>query len=309
MANRAFLFPGQASQYVGMGKDLYERYPLAKEIYEHAGEILGFDIKEVCFNGPDDQLKQTRITQPAIFVHSCIVNRIFGERNFYPDLVAGHSLGEYSALVAAGSLTFEDGLKAVKRRGELMQQAGKKQPGTMAAIIGLTGEEVVEICQTASKAGIVQPANFNSPTQVAISGSVEGVEKAMAIARQRGAKKVVPLVVSGAFHSPLMESAQKELKSVLQSLPFKNAAIPVYANVTANPVTEADQIRELLFKQLTFPVRWVETIQNMISKGVSEFYEVGPGKVLSGLVKRIDRKIKTIPIGTVEEIESLFQQI
>jgi len=309
MANRAFLFPGQASQYVGMGKDLCERYPLAKEIYEHAGEILGFDIKEVCFNGPDDQLKQTRITQPAIFVHSCIVNRIFGERNFYPDLVAGHSLGEYSALVAAGSLTFEDGLKAVKRRGELMQQAGEKQPGTMAAIIGLTGEEVVEICQTASKAGIVQPANFNSPTQVAISGSVEGVEKAMAIARQRGAKKVVPLVVSGAFHSPLMESAQKELKSVLQSLPFKNAAIPVYANVTANPVTEADQIRELLFKQLTFPVRWVETIQNMISKGVSEFYEVGPGKVLSGLVKRIDRKIKTIPIGTVEEIESLFQQI
>ena len=304
MANRAFLFPGQASQYVGMGKDLCERYPLAKEIYEHAGEILGFDIKEVCFNGPDDQLKQTRITQPAIFVHSCIVNRIFGERNFYPDLVAGHSLGEYSALVAAGSLTFEDGLKAVKRRGELMQQAGEKQPGTMAAIIGLTGEEVVEICQTASKAGIVQPANFNSPTQVAISGSVEGVEKAMAIARQRGAKKVVPLVVSGAFHSPLMESAQKELKSVLQSLPFKNAAIPVYANVTANPVTEADQIRELLFKQLTFPVRWVETIQNMISKGVSEFYEVGPGKVLSGLVKRIDRKIKTIPIGTVEEIES-----
>ncbi|OQX96782.1 [acyl-carrier-protein] S-malonyltransferase [candidate division KSB1 bacterium 4572_119] len=304
---RAFLFPGQASQYVGMGKDIYEakQYPIAKEVFDLANDLLGFDITSICFNGPEEQLKQTKITQPAIFIHSYIINKILAEKNVAVDVLAGHSLGEYSALVAANSMSFEDGLKAVKKRGELMQAAGEEQPGTMAAIIGLTQDEVVKICDTASAAGIVQPANFNSLTQIAISGSISGVERAMELARKEGAQKVIPLVVSGAFHSPLMESAQVELKKELDSISINNAEFPVYANVTAKPVNSEDEIRELLFKQLTYPVRWVETIQNMLDDGVKEFYEVGPGKVLSGLVKRINRRVTIKVIGTVDDLEKI----
>lgn len=298
----AFLFPGQASQFVGMGKDLSESFPRAKEIFESANEILNFNLDSVCFEGPEDQLKQTRITQPAIFVHSVIVSELLAERGVHPRMAAGHSLGEYSALVAAGSLGFEDGLRVVKKRGELMQHAGEKQSGTMAAIIGLSDEQVIDICAEASSAGIVAAANFNSPQQVAISGSLEGVARASELAKQRGAKKVIPLVVSGAFHSPLMESVQEELKDALEAITIQSAAFPVYANVTAKPVSDADEIRTLLYKQLTHPVRWAETIENMIADHADTFYEAGPGNVLSGLVKRINRDFPVTAIGKADDI-------
>ena len=302
MKNIAFLYPGQASQYVGMGEDLYAHFNRAKEIFDQANELLGFDLKSVCFDGPEDELKQTRVTQPAIFVHSIVVTQLLATQNISPSMAAGHSLGEYSALVAAGAIKFEDGLRIVKKRGELMQNAGEKQPGTMAAIIGLTGEQVTEICKEASSAGIVAAANFNSPLQVAISGSNEGIARASELAKQRGAKKVMPLVVSGAFHSPLMESAQKELKAALMEIDIKTAKFPVYTNVTAMPVKNPDEIRMMLYKQLTHPVRWLETIENMISDGGADFYEVGPGNVLAGLVKRINRSYPVKAKGKVEEI-------
>jgi len=304
MNNVAFLYPGQASQYVGMGKDLYNRFPRAKEVFDQANELLGFDLKTVCFEGPEDELKQTRVTQPAIFVHSIIVTELLAEQEISPAMAAGHSLGEYSALVAAGAICFEDGIRIVKKRGELMQHAGEKQPGTMAAIIGLSDQEVIDICNEARSVGIVEAANFNSPLQVAISGSSEGVARAAELAQLRGAKKVMPLVVSGAFHSPLMESAQQELRAALTKIDIQTAKFPVYANVTARPVKNPDEIREMLSKQLTHPVRWVETIENMISDGGADFYEVGPGKVLAGLVKRINRSYPVKAKGGTEEIVS-----
>jgi len=304
MAKLAFLYPGQASQYVGMGKDLYDEFTIAKEIFDRANKLLGFDLTSICFEGPEEELKQTRITQPAIFVHSIIVTQLLAGKNIYPEMAAGHSLGEYSALVAAEALSFEDGLRVVKKRGELMQYAGEKQPGTMAAIMGLTGEQVVEICREASSVGIVEAANFNSPLQVAISGSYQGVEQAAEMAKNKGAKKVTSLVVSGAFHSPLMESAQQELKAALEEIDIQTAKFPVYANVTAKPVRESNEIRELLYKQLTHPVRWVETIENMITDGASGLFEVGPGKVLAGLVKRINRDYAVLTKGKVEEVVS-----
>jgi [acyl-carrier-protein] S-malonyltransferase len=288
-----------------MGSDLYANSDLARTLYDTANEILGFDVKKVSFEGPEDKLKQTRVTQPAIFVHSVIAAHLLSGKNKRPDCVAGHSLGEYSALVAANALDFEDALKIVKRRGELMQSAGERNPGTMAAIVGLSAAKVADICQRAEMAGVVQPANYNSPQQIAISGSVAGVKKAMELAKEGGARRVIPLVVSGAFHSPLMEEAQAGLKDELDSADFRDAELPVYTNVMAEPAMEKTEIKDLLYKQLTHPVRWTELILNMISAGVDTFYEVGPGSVLTGLLKRIDRSISCEAIGTFEQIDAI----
>ena len=285
MSMIAFVFPGQGSQYVGMGKDLNEQSSTAQELFRQADAILNVPLSRLCFEGPEEELRQTKNTQPAIFLHSTALAMSYrGPRGA---MAAGHSLGEYSALVYAGALTWEDGLRLVRLRGELMQQAGVDRPGTMAAIIGLDPKTVVDACEKASEAGVVQAANFNSPGQIVISGSVPGVRRAMELAKERGAKLVKELPVSGAFHSPLMESAQEGLKEALENTPIRDASIPVYANVTAQPVRDANGIRRLLLQQLTRPVRWEESVVAMAADGASTFVEIGPGKVLQGLVKRI----------------------
>jgi [acyl-carrier-protein] S-malonyltransferase len=280
----AYIFPGQGSQYVGMGKDLCDQFPEAKRFFDEADAALGFSLSKICFDGPEEELKQTRNTQPAIFLQSVALWNLLKPSD--ASMVAGHSLGEYSALVAAGALSFNDGIKLVRLRGELMQQAGIENPGTMAAVVGLESAAVIEVCSAAFEAGIVQPANFNSPGQIVISGSIAGVRKAMELAKTRGAKLVKELVVSGAFHSPLMKSAQEKLKTALDAADIHNAKIPVYANVTAKPVMTANEIRSLLFEQVINPVRWDESVVNMNADGATKFVELGPGKVLQGLVKR-----------------------
>jgi [acyl-carrier-protein] S-malonyltransferase len=299
----AFIFPGQGSQYVGMGKDLYEGRSEAKALFDKADEMLGFSISRVCFEGPEEELKQTKNTQPAIFLHSIVLFHLINKAQF--EMTAGHSLGEYSALVAAGALTFEDGLKLVRLRGELMQQAGVEHPGTMAAIVGLDSKIVNELCIEASVAGIVQTANFNSPGQIVVSGSFAGVQKTMELAKTHGAKIVKELPVSGAFHSPLMESARVGLKAALDKTKIFDAAVPIYANVTARPMRFADEIRNLLIRQLVSPVRWEESIVSMITDGAATFVEIGPGKVLQGLVKRIDGDVKIIGLEKLSNITNI----
>jgi [acyl-carrier-protein] S-malonyltransferase len=291
MAMRAYLFPGQGSQYVGMARDFYEADPPSRELIQKADALLGVPLSTVCFTGPEDELRQTRNTQPAIFLHSILVARKLP--SVKPDMLAGHSLGEYSALVSAGAIAFEEALRLVRLRGELMQRAGEMQHGTMAAIVGLSGDDLQSVCDAASSAGIVQPANFNSPGQTVISGSIPGVRRAMEIARERGAKLVKELVVSGAFHSPLMESACNSLREALDAARIVDGSVPVYSNVTAEPVTAASEIRELLYRQLTSPVCWDQSIKNMIRDGAVQFTEIGPGKVLQGLMRRIDAGIRT----------------
>ncbi len=291
MSAKAFLFPGQGSQYVGMAKDLYEQHPEARKLFEQADAIVGFPLSAICFNGPEEELRQTKNTQLAIFLHSVVVARV--HRGEHASMAAGHSLGEYSALVYAGALTFEDGLRLVRLRGELMQRAGVERPGTMAAVVGLEPSVIDETCRTASEAGIVQAANFNSPGQIVVSGSLAGVRRAMELAKERGAKLVKELPVSGAFHSPLMESAKSGLREALEKTAIRDASIPVYANVSAQPARKAEEIRRLLNEQLTSPVRWEETIKNMVADGASTFVEIGPGKVLQGLVKRIQSDVQT----------------
>jgi [acyl-carrier-protein] S-malonyltransferase len=286
-----------------MGKEMFEKSTVARDLYEHADAILGTSLSKICFEGPEDELKQTKNTQPAIFLHSVILTRLM--KSIDLAMTAGHSLGEYSALVAAGAITFEDGLRLVRLRGELMQQAGEKQKGTLAAIVGLEQQVLIDICRDASTAGIVQCANFNSPGQIVISGSIPGVRKAMEIAKSRGAKLVKELVVSGAFHSPLMQSAQEGLKAALASTAIQDARIPVYANVTAKRVQKAEEIRTLLVEQLTSAVRWEESVQNMVADGATTFVEIGPGKVLQGLVKRINNSVEAKGIDKFEDIRNL----
>lgn len=300
MAKKAFLFPGQGSQYVGMAKDLFDNSVEAKEMIRTADEAVGANLSYIMFNGPEEQLKQTEFTQPAIFLHSVVLASLI--RTLRPDAAAGHSLGEYSALVAAGAIQFYEAVKLVRQRGLAMQYAGEVMKGTMAAIVGLKPEVVEQLCVDASSAGIVQCANFNSPGQIVISGSVDGVKKAMELCKANGAKLVKELVVSGAFHSPLMEPAKEKLQDALNSTNFYDARFPVYANVTAKPVSDKNEIKKLLFEQLTSPVRWEETIQNMINDGIEEFYEIGPGKVLQGLVKRINPDVKVFGIDKYEDV-------
>ena len=301
MGKRAFIFPGQGSQYVGMAKDLFENSVEAKEMIRTAEEAIGLTISHTMFNGPENALKQTDVTQPAIFIHSVVLGSII--RIMEPDMVAGHSLGEYSALVSAKAIQFYDAVQLVRLRGSAMLKAGIEQKGTMAAVVGLSSTVLEEICNEASANGIVQCANFNSPGQIVISGSIEGVNSAMEIAKARGAKLVKELVVSGAFHSPLMASAKEILKLKLDTTPFYDVKIPVYANVTAKPVHQKDEIKNLLHQQLDRPVRWEETIVNIINDGADEFYEIGPGKVLQGLVKRINPDVKVFGIDKYSDVE------
>ena len=300
MGSLAYVFPGQGSQYVGMGKDLFAASAAARAMMEKADAILGVPLTRICFEGPEDELRQTMNTQPAIFLHSvALLSAMPGAR---PAMVAGHSLGEYSALVAAGALAFEDALRLVRLRGELMQKAGTEQKGTMAAVVGPTPAAIEEICREASAAGIVQPANFNSPGQIVISGSVDGVRKAMELAKAAGARLVKELVVSGAFHSPLMASAREGLKAGLDATEIRDARVPLYANVSAAPVTKGSEIRDLLCRQLTSPVRWEQTVQAMVNDGAGTFIEIGPGKVLQGLIKRTAAGVTTAGIDRAADL-------
>ena len=286
---KAFVFPGQGAQFVGMGKDLYEGNAEAKEMFEKANEVLGFRITDLMFNGTEDDLKQTKVTQPAVFLHSVILAKTLGA-DFNPDMVAGHSLGEFSALTAAGVLPFEQGLKLVETRALAMQKACEATPSTMAAIIGLPDEKVEEICATVG--GVCVPANYNCPGQVVISGSFEAITEACEKFKAAGAKRALPLKVGGAFHSPLMEPARAELAEAIHKANFSKPICPIYQNVDALPHTDPEEIKENLIKQLTAPVRWSHIVKNMIADGMTEAAELGPGKVLQGLIGRTSRDVK-----------------
>ncbi|MBP1637770.1 MAG: (Acyl-carrier-protein) S-malonyltransferase [Bacteroidetes bacterium] len=287
---KAFVFPGQGAQFVGMGKDLYEQSPIAKAYFEKANEILGFRITDLMFEGTSEDLRQTKVTQPAIFLHS-VISAITMAENFNPDMVAGHSLGEFSALVAAKALTFEDGLKLVYARAMAMQKACEAEPSTMAAVLGLDDEIVEEVCDSI-KENIVVPANYNCPGQIVISGSIEGVDQACELLKERGAKRALKLPVGGAFHSPLMEPARQELQAAIEIAEVSTPICPVYQNVNAYPQTDPVDIKQNLIAQLTAPVRWTQTVKNMITDGADEFLELGPGDVLKGLIKKVNPDVK-----------------
>jgi len=286
---KAYIFPGQGAQFTGMGKDLYEQES-AKQLFEQANTILGFRITDIMFEGTEEELKKTNVTQPAIFLHSVILAKSLGS-SFAPDMVAGHSLGEFSSLVAAGAMKFEDGLRLVAARANAMQKACEIQPSTMAAILGLDDYTVEEVCEMVSE--IVVPANYNCPGQLVISGSIEGVDKACAFLLERGAKRALKLNVSGAFHSPLMEAARAELASAIESTTIVSPVCPVYQNIDAKPYSDSKDIKHNLIAQLTGPVRWTQTVQRMLEDGATSFTEVGPGNVLQGLVKKVNRTIPT----------------
>ncbi|WP_300437792.1 ACP S-malonyltransferase [Christiangramia sp.] len=287
---KAYVFPGQGAQFSGMGLDLYEKSPEAQELFNQANDILGFSITDIMFEGSAEDLKQTKVTQPAIFLHSVILSKVLGE-SFKPDMVAGHSLGEFSALVANGVLSFEDGLKLVSQRAQAMQKACELEPSTMAAVLGLEDEMVEAVCSETD--GIVVAANYNCPGQLVISGAYEAVEKACENLKERGARRAMILPVGGAFHSPLMEPARKDLAEAIENTQFNEALCPVYQNVSTFAVKNPEEIKKNLVFQLTAPVKWTQSVQNMIKDGATQFIEVGPGKVLQGLVKKIERSMET----------------
>lgn len=295
---KAYVFPGQGAQYVGMGKDLYENSSACKLMFDKANEVLGFSITDIMFAGTDEDLKQTKVTQPAIFLHSVILAQCLGVK-FQPDVVAGHSLGEFSALVATGAISYEDGLRLVAQRAMAMQKACEIEPSTMAAILGLEDAVVEEVC--AGIEGVV-PANYNCPGQLVISGSIAGIEAACEQLLAKGAKRALKLSVSGAFHSPFMEPARAELAKAIEQTEIRKPKCPIYQNVTARPETEPEEIKKNLVAQLTGAVKWTQIVNNMIASGVDSFTEVGPGAVLQGLVKKVDRKMVTAGIGTYEQI-------
>jgi [acyl-carrier-protein] S-malonyltransferase len=285
---KAYVFPGQGSQYSGMGKDLYEVSNFAKDLFEQANHILGFRITNLMFSGTDDDLRQTRVTQPAIFIHSVILAKVLG-KNFQPDMTAGHSLGEFSALVAAGALSFANGLILVSQRAQAMQKACELQPSTMAAIIGLEDDVVEKICREINE--VVVPANYNSPGQIVISGSIAGIDQAIERFTAAGAKRAIKLSVGGAFHSPLMEPAKIELEKAIDNTEISKPVCPIYQNVTSFPTKDPVHIKDNLKKQLTSPVRWTQTVKNMLADGALQFFEAGPGSVLQGLIKKVDRGV------------------
>ena len=287
---KAYIFPGQGAQFVGMGKDLYDESAQAKELFEQANEILGFRITDLMFDGTDEHLRQTKVTQPAIFIHSVILATTLGD-DFTPDMVAGHSLGEFSALVAAKALSFEDGLKLVYKRALAMQKACEMNPSTMAAVLGMSDEKVEEVCQTIDD--IVVPANYNCPGQVVISGTKEGIEEACTKMKEAGAKRAITLQVGGAFHSPLMEPAKVELSEAIEATSFSTPICPVYQNVSTVGETDPESIKKNLIAQLTSPVKWTQSVENMIADGATDFMELGPGKVLQGLVAKINKEVTT----------------
>ena len=287
---KAYIFPGQGAQFVGMGKNIYDESEYARGLFEQANEILGFRITDIMFNGTDEDLKQTNVTQPAIFLHSVVLAKALGER-FQPQMVAGHSLGEFSALVSAGALSFEDGIRLVAARANAMQKACEIQPSTMAAILGLDDFTVEDICERVSD--VVVPANYNCPGQLVISGTIAGVDHACELLLAAGAKRALKLNVGGAFHSPLMELAKKELESAIIATEIKSPVCPVYQNIDAKPYTDATHIKANLIAQLTGPVKWTQTMQRMLQDGATHFIEVGPGNVLQGLVKKVDRAVQT----------------
>ena len=287
----AHIFPGQGAQFVGMGLDLYENHSIAQEMFENANDILGFSITDIMFEGSAEDLKQTKVTQPAIFLHSVILNKVLGEA-FKPDMVAGHSLGEFSALVANGALRFEDGLKLVSQRAQAMQKACELQPSTMAAVLGLEDGVVEKICEETE--GIVVPANYNCPGQLVISGEVDAINSACEKLKEAGARRALVLPVGGAFHSPLMEPAQEELATAIENTDFNEPQCPVYQNVTTTAVMVSKEIKENLIAQLTSPVKWTQSVQNMIKDGAQKFVEVGPGKALQGMIKKIDPSVEKL---------------
>jgi [acyl-carrier-protein] S-malonyltransferase len=286
----AYIFPGQGAQFSGMGLDLYENSPLAQELFENANTVLGFSITDIMFEGSADDLKQTKVTQPAIFLHSVILAKTLGD-NFKPDMVAGHSLGEFSALVANGTLNFEDGLKLVSQRAQAMQKACELKPSTMAAVLGLEDNVVENVCKETE--GVVVAANYNCPGQLVISGEIEAINTACETLKEAGARRALVLPVGGAFHSPMMEPAREELAAAIKATTFSKPSCPIYQNVTANAITDESAIKANLISQLTAPVRWTQSVQQMIADGASLFTEVGPGKVLQGLVKKINRESQT----------------